>query len=102
MNSGHSITDSPVPGESKTETLLEFPCRFPVKIMGKNKNDFTSLVTSIVLNHASIFEDEAITTNSSGEGNFVSVTITIDAQSKTQLDLIYQELVDCEQVLVAL
>jgi hypothetical protein len=35
-------------------------------------------------------------------GNFVSVTATVEAQSQSQLDAIYQELTDCDQVLMAL
>ena len=102
MNTDASIKKSPSPEQTQEETLLEFPCRFPVKIMGRNETGFVSLITGIVLNYAKIFGDEAITTNHSGEGNFVAVTIIINAQSKTQLDRIYQDLVDCEQVLVAL
>jgi len=84
------------------ETLLEFPCKFPVKAMGRSEEGFVELVTAIVLSHASMFEGEIITTNASGTGKYISVTISIEALSKTQLDQIYQDLTDCEQVLVAL
>ena len=84
------------------ETLLEFPCKFPVKAMGRSEEGFVELVTGIILSHASMFEGEAITTNASANGKYISVTITIEALSKAQLDQIYQGLTDCEQVLVAL
>ncbi len=84
------------------ESLLEFPCKFPIKAMGRFDDGFEALVTKIILNHAEIFEGEETTVNSSGSGNFISVTLTIVALSKDQLDRIYQDLTDCEQVLVAL
>jgi len=84
------------------ETLLEFPCKFPVKAMGLGKDGFEALVTSIILNHAEIFAGERISSVSSGSGKYLSVTVTIEAHSKTQLDRIYQDLTDCEHVLVAL
>lgn len=84
------------------DTLLEFPCKFPVKAMGRNEASFQTLVENIILNHAEIYVDEPITTNLSSKGKYLSVTITIEAQSKAQLDRIYQDLTDSEQVLVAL
>ena len=85
-----------------SSSLLEFPCRFPVKAMGRLSEDFVHLVSDIINRHASLWPDESISTRPSGEGNFVSVTAVIEAQSQNQLDAIYQELTDCEQVLMAL
>ena len=96
---------SKFPPEQETgqqETLLEFPCRFSVKAMGRSEDGFEALVTSIILSHAEIYVGEQITINSSGSGKFTSVTVTIEALSKDQLDRIYQDLTDCGQVLVAL
>jgi len=84
------------------ETLLEFPCKFPIKAMGRNEASFQTLVENIVLNHAEIYAEKPITTNPSSSGKYLSVTVTVEAQSKDQLDRIYQDLTDCEQVLVAL
>ena len=89
-------------GSDQQETLLEFPCTFPVKAMGRNEDGFEALVTKIVLNHAEMSAAEAVTTNLSSSGKYLSVTVTIEAISKAQLDRIYQDLTDCEQVLVAL
>jgi len=84
------------------ESLLEFPCKFPIKAMGRAEIGFEELVTEIILRHAEICDGVATTTNPSGSGNFVSITVTIEATSKPQLDSIYEDLTDCEQVLVAL
>lgn len=88
--------------DNQQETLLEFPCKFPVKAMGRFENDFEALVTNIILAHAEIYADEPVTTNPSSSDKFISVSVTINALSKAQLDRIYQDLTDCEQVLVAL
>ena len=84
------------------ETLLEFPCKFPVKAMGRNADGFEAMVTNIILAHAEMCVGEQVTISPSSSGKFISVTVTIDALSKNQLDRIYQGLSDCEQVLVAL
>jgi len=88
---------------SDTEnSLLEFPCRFPVKAMGRQSADFESIVSDIVSRHANLWSQEPIRSTPSKAGNFVSVTAVVDAQSKAQIDAIYQDLTDCEQVLMAL
>ncbi len=83
-------------------SLLEFPCRFPIKAMGRFSSDFESIISEIITRQASLWPDEPIRSRPSGAGNFVSVTATIEAKSQDQLDAIYQELTDCEQVLMAL
>jgi putative lipoic acid-binding regulatory protein len=92
----------PENGPDQPETLLEFPCTFPVKAMGRDDGDFETLVTKIILKHAEISAGVPVTTNTSSSGSYLSVTVTIEAVSKAQLDRIYQDLTDCEQVLVAL
>ncbi|MFC1778604.1 YbeD family protein [Pseudomonadota bacterium] len=87
---------------TQQETLLEFPCKFPVKAMGRDEDGFEALITDIVLSHAGMYVGESVTTNPSSTGKYISVTVTIEALSKAQLDRIYQDLTDCEQVLIAL
>jgi len=89
-------------GSGQAETLLEFPCKFPIKAMGRSEEGFEALITGVVLKHAEIYTDEPVTTIPSSSGKYTSVTVTIEATSKAQLDRIYQDLTDCEQVLVAL
>lgn len=97
------LTDGLADGQTEQpETLLEFPCKFQVKAMGRDIDGFQALVERIVFEHADVYGDEAVTTNSSETGKFVSVTVTIEAKSKIQLDRIYQALTDNEQVVVAL
>ena len=95
-------TDKPAEEVLERETLLEFPCKFPVKAMGLDQDDFESLVSSLVLEHACLFAGEGVSTNLSSSGKYLSVTVTIEAHSKDQLDTIYRALTDCERVLMAL
>lgn len=88
--------------QGQQETLLEFPCKFPVKAMGRDEENLEALVTGIVLRHAELWPDAPVTTIPSSSGKYLSVTVTIEATSKPQLDRIYQDLTDCEQVLIAL
>jgi len=83
-------------------TLLEFPCRFPIKAMGRNEDGFEELVSAIVLTHAGLWPDEPIRVTPSKEGTFISVTAVIEATSQLQLDSIYLELSASSQVLMAL
>ena len=70
--------------------------------MGRGDDAFEALVTKIILSHAEQYAGVPVTTNASSSGAYLSVTVTIEATSKAQLDRIYQELTDCGQVLVAL
>ena len=83
-------------------SLLEFPCEFPIKMMGRDNSEFHSAARHIVETHAGPVADEAIRTAPSRTGRFVSVTITISAESQQQLDAIYMDLSAHDDVLVAL
>ena len=82
--------------------LLQFPCEFPIKVMGRDSESFRSLTLAIVETHAGPLESGRISERPSAKGNFIALTYTIEAQSRQQLDAIYQELTDSGVVLVAL
>ncbi|MGZ4954474.1 YbeD family protein [Methylobacter sp.] len=84
------------------ETLLEFPCQFPIKAMGKTNVELDLLVIEIVRRHVADISEGAVTTRPSKDGNYIAVTIIIEASSKQQLDAIYQDLTDHPHVLMAL
>ncbi len=88
--------------EPSEETLFEFPCEFPVKAMGKANVDLHVVVTEIVRRHVLTVDESAVKTRLSKDGNFISVTVIIEATSKKQLDLIYQDLTDHPHVLMSL
>ena len=85
-----------------SETLFEFPCEFPLKVMGKRSDGFRSLVLDIVQRHAGTIAPEQIEERPSKHGNYVSITCTFQAISREQLDDLYRELSACEQVLKVL
>ena len=73
-------------------SLLEFPCDFPIKIMGKRADGFAQAVLETVLRHAPDFDAAAIEMRPSAKGNYLSLTCTIRAVSREQLDALYREL----------
>ena len=86
----------------KRETLLEFPCDFPLKIMGANSADFAPSVVGIVLRHAPDFDATTIESRPSKAGNYLSLTCTVRAVSQQQLDALYRELTAHSMVKVVL
>jgi len=84
------------------ESAIEFPCTFPVKMMGRDTPEFRATARAIVEKHAGAVADEAVQAAMSRNGNFVSVTVTIIATSREQLDNIYRDATDHDDVLMAL
>lgn len=85
-----------------SESLFEFPCDFPLKVMGVAADDFDALVVAIVRKHVNDLCEGAITAKQSRKGKYVSITVTIQAQSQEQLDRIYTELSSHERILMVL
>ncbi len=88
--------------DSGEETLFEFPCSFSIKAMGKDEDNFDAHVTTLVRKHVTDMAEGAVKTRPSKNGNFISVTVSITATSKKQLDDIYYDLTADERVLMAL
>ncbi len=77
---------------SYKDTLLEFPCEFPLKIMGKADDSLAQVVLDIVTVHAPDFDGATMEMRASSGGNYLSLTCTVIATSKPQLDALYTEL----------
>ncbi len=88
--------------EPEAPSLLEFPCQFAIKAMGKTDVEFDLLVIDIVGRHVEDITRESVQLRPSKAGNYLAVTITIEATSKQQLDAIYQDLSSHPQVLMVL
>ena len=84
------------------DELFKFPCEFPIKVMGRDSESFRSLTLAIIQRHAGPLAAASITERLSRKGRFLALTYTIRAQSRAQLDRIYQELTDSGVVLVSL
>ena len=87
---------------SESESLLDFPCDFPIKAMGIAGDAFDALVVGIVRNHVPDLKEGAIKTRASRNGKYVSVTVTIEASSQRQIDDLYRELSGHDRVLMVL
>ena len=85
-----------------TESLLAFPCEFPIKVMGRTQPGFAQAVVSVVQRHAPDFDPGTVEMRSSREGNYLSVTVTVNATSREQLDELYRELCDHPMVTMVL
>jgi putative lipoic acid-binding regulatory protein len=84
------------------ESAIQFPCDFPIKVMGRTADDFDTLVVSIVQRHVGNLSEESVTVRASAGGNYVSVTVTVIAESQHQLDNLYRELSGHERVVMVL
>jgi len=82
--------------------VLAFPCDFPIKIMGKTQAGFAQAVTEVVGRHAPDFDAATLEMRSSREGKYISLTCTIRAVSREQLDGLYRELCDHPMVTMVL
>lgn len=81
-----------MPELAQQETLLEFPCAFPLKVMGLACDALAQTVLDVVLRHAPDFDGATMAMRASSGGKYVSLTCTINATSKPQLDALYREL----------
>ncbi len=84
------------------ESLLEFPCAFPLKIMGLTHDALAQTVLDVVLRHAPDYDAATMEMRASSTGKYLSLTCTINATSKPQLDALYRELSSHPQVKVVL
>jgi len=83
-------------------TLLEYPCDFPVKILGHTQAGFAQAVLDVVKRHAPDFDAATMELRASKRRKYLSVTCVIRATSREQLDNLYQELCDHPMVVMVL
>lgn len=83
-------------------TLLEFPCRFPVKAFGEKDNDFQDIVFELIKAHVPELEPGDLSHRLSSNARYIAVTAHITARSQAQLDAIYHDLSAHSAVLMAL
>ena len=84
------------------ESPLQFPCEFPIKALGLASDALVEEVMCIVRTHAPATPDSAMRSNPSQGGKYLSITVTIEAHSRDQLDAIYMELTASSLVMMAL
>lgn len=72
---------------------IEFPCDYPIKVMGRQTEHFRTTVLEVFELHAPGFDAQLITERASRKGSFLSLTITITATGPQQLDALHKDLV---------
>jgi len=72
--------------------LLTFPTPFPIKVMGRREEGYAQAILEVVLRHAPDYDPATMEMRPSKAGTYLSLTVTINARSREQLDALYKEL----------
>jgi putative lipoic acid-binding regulatory protein len=83
-------------------SLIEYPCDFPIKIMGRTTPGFAQTIVEVVRRHAPDFEAAGVEMRTSKQSKYLSVTCTVRATSREQLDGLYRDLCDHPLVVMVL
>lgn len=81
---------------------FQFPCDYEIKAMGLDDGRFHEIVVEIIRRHCDTVREDSLRTRASSGGKYVSVSIVIEAHSRTQLDAIYADLTAHDKVLMRL
>ena len=81
---------------------IAYPIEFPIKIMGRREPGFARTVVDVVRKHAPDFDESTVEMRPSKKNTYISITCTIVATSREQLDALYQELSDHPAVVMVL
>ncbi|OGT45608.1 MAG: hypothetical protein A3E82_08920 [Gammaproteobacteria bacterium RIFCSPHIGHO2_12_FULL_38_11] len=82
--------------------VIKFPCDFTLKVMGEAQGDFEAVTLAVVKKHFPKTDLAEIQKNSSKQGKYLALSITVNAESKMQLDALYQELSSTKEILMVL
>ena len=95
MNADNTTTttpQSPPDAGARKDSLIEYPSLFPIKVMGVKAEGYVHAVTQIALQFDPAFDASTIELRESKGGNYLGVTITVNATSREQLDELYRTL----------
>ena len=74
------------------DSLIEYPCDFPIKIMGAMQDAFAQTMVDVVSSYDAEFPAGKLEMRPSTKGNYLSLTVTVRATSREQLDNLYRAL----------
>jgi putative lipoic acid-binding regulatory protein len=97
-----ATSQPPLSSKAQTESLIEYPCDFPIKVMGARVDGFAESMCQVALQFDPDFNPATLEMRPSKAGNYLSVTLTIRATSREQLDNLYRALTGHPMVKVAL
>ena len=84
----------------ETEPLLKFPTDYPIKVVGRPSDEFRARIHAIMLRHAPTLDPDRVTERLSENGNFLSISYTIVAESREQIVALANDLKACDGVLM--
>jgi len=87
-----ATSDLPSSPRPPQESLIEYPCLFPIKVMGSRVEKFTAALVSVARDFDPDFDEARLELRESRGGNYLSVTLTVTATSREQLDNLYRAL----------
>ncbi len=89
-------------GKHAEESVMKFPCHFVIKIMGKAESAFEQTALGIIQSHFKNINELDIKKRFSKDNNYVSLSVTVYAESKVELDNAYRELSSNKDILMVL
>ncbi|WP_321879930.1 DUF493 family protein [Paraburkholderia bannensis] len=89
-------------GTEAKESLIEFPCDFPIKVMGKTHPEFESTMIAVLREFDGGFDESTIEKRPSSGGNYTGLTVTVRTTSQAHLDDIYRALTGHPMVKIVL
>jgi len=95
-------TSPPTQADPRKESLIEYPCSFPIKVMGARVDGFAEAMVQIAQQFDPEYDPATLEMRPSKAGNYLSLTLTIRATSREQLDNMYLALTAHPMVKVAL
>jgi hypothetical protein len=87
---------------SSEATTLEFPTDYPLKVVGRPGEEFRARVHAMVLRHVPRIEAERVSERLSANGNFLSISYLLPAESRAQVEALVADLKNCDGVLLLL
>ncbi|MBI5429172.1 MAG: DUF493 domain-containing protein [Nitrosomonadales bacterium] len=93
---------SELPAKELSASLIEYPCEFPIKIFGLQQAGFAQAVLEVVTRYDPDFLASSMEMRASKNARYLSLTCTVQATSREQLDALYQELCDHPSIVMVL
>ena len=92
----------PAGNDPRKDSLIEYPCRFPIKVMGAMVDGFADALAEVAREFDPDFDAATMELRPSKGGNYLGVTLTITATSREQLDGLYLRLTSHPMVKIVL
>ena len=88
--------------EKSRESLIDFPCKFPIKILGKDSDVFENTVSKIMAKHDQKYSEFSVKKNNSKNKNYIALTWVVNVNNQDELDNIYRDLSKDKNILFVL